>query len=337
MERNTQPVWFWELLEGHPKSQSEFLESHPTWRVTNGIPRSPKVSSAVQQQTSEAFGFKWEKRDTFEEFSRTFTPNWLSEKYGSFATLDFLNDHGLTPVVLDAGCGAGMSGLAFFNSRLNETRLIGVDISNSVDVAAERFTEAGHQVGLIQCDLNEIPIQPETVDVIFSEGVLHHTDNTFDSLRALATLLRPAGRILFYVYKVKGPIREFTDDFIRDRLKSLSLEEAWNQLLPLTKLGISLGELNATVEIAEDIPLLGIAAGPVNVQRLFYWHVLKTFYRPDITLEEMNHINFDWFVPANARRHSPQEVRDWCRILELEIERELIEDAGITIVARRSR
>jgi len=31
-----------------------------------------------------------------------------------------------------------------------------------------------------------------------------------------------------------------------------------------------------------------------SVQRLFYWHVAKAFYRPDLTFDEMNHINFDW-------------------------------------------
>ena len=28
--------------------------------------------------------------------------------------------------------------------------------------------------------------------------------------------LKPGGRILFYVYRKKGPIREFTDDYVRE-------------------------------------------------------------------------------------------------------------------------
>jgi len=335
MRIHEQPTWFWDLLIGQPVDPSEFLEANPPWRVSEGIPRSPNVATNEQQQTSDTFGFKWKKRETFEDFSKTFTPTWLKEKYGAFARLDFLGDHGSEPVVLDAGCGAGMSGMTFFRDRLDRIRYIGVDISTSVDVASERFNEVDHRVGLIQCDLNEIPIPPAAVDVIFSEGVLHHTNNTFESLRALTDHLKPGGRLLFYVYKVKGPIREYTDDLIREKLSSLSLDEAWEQLMPLTKLGVALGELEAVLDVPEDIPLLGITAGPVNLQRFFYWHVLKTFYRPEMSLEQMNHINFDWFVPSNARRHTPEEVRDWCLTLGLEVEHEHIEDAGITIVARR--
>ena len=31
----------------------------------------------------------------------------------------------------------------------------------------------------------------------------------------------------------------------------------------------------------------------------------------------MNHINFDWYAPKNAFRQSPEEVRSWCKKLNL--------------------
>lgn len=54
-----------------------------------------------------------------------------------------------------------------------------------------------------------------------------------------------------------------------------------------------------------------------------------------MTLDEMNHINFDWYAPRNAHRQTPEEVRGWCGDLGLAIEHERVEDAGITIIARR--
>jgi hypothetical protein len=104
---------------------------------------------------------------------------------------------------------------------------------------------------------------------------------------------------------------------------------------PLTKLGISLGELNAEIEIPEPIDLLNIPAGRINVQRLFYWHVAKIFYHPDLTFDEMNHINFDWYAPTNAHRQSPEEVRSWCGDAGLEVEHEVVQEAGITVIARK--
>jgi hypothetical protein len=67
----------------------------------------------------------------------------------------------------------------------------------------------------------------------------------------------------------------------------------------------------------------------------FYWHVAKIFYRTDLSFDEMNHINYDWYAPANAARQSPEEVREWCTEGGLKIEREVVEDAGITIIATK--
>ena len=49
-----------------------------------------------------------------------------------------------------------------------------------------------------------------------------------------------------------------------------------------------------------------------------------------MNIEEMNHINFDWYAPKNAFRQSPEEVRSWCKKLNLNIEHEYIDEAGIT-------
>ena len=87
--------------------------------------------------------------------------------------------------------------------------------------------------------------------------------------------------------------------------------------------------------VPEDIPVLGISAGEIDVQRLFYWHVAKAFYDPRLGIEEMNHINFDWFSPVNAHRQSPAEVRSWCDDVGLRIDREVVEHAGITIIATK--
>ncbi len=104
---------------------------------------------------------------------------------------------------------------------------------------------------------------------------------------------------------------------------------------PLTKLGEALGKLNVEVEVPESVDLIGVPAGRVNIQRLFYWHFCKAFYDPNLSLEELNPINFDWYAPANAQRHSIEEVRQWCKEAGFSIERERVEEAGITIVARK--
>ena len=46
---------------------------------------------------------------------------------------------------------------------------------------------------------------------------------------------------------------------------------------PLTQLGISLGELNAEINIPQSIDVLGIPAGTITVQLPVLWHVAKMF------------------------------------------------------------
>jgi arsenite methyltransferase len=205
----------------------------------------------------------------------------------------------------------------------------------AVDVAKVRFAERGLPASFLQADLNHLPLPENCVDLIFSEGVLHHTDDTRAALVAVTRHLKAGGRILFYVYRKKGPIREFTDDFIRDKLQSMSPEHGWQAMLPLTRLGKMLGDLDLEIDIPERIDLLGIPAGRITLQRFFYWHVFKAFYRPGMSIEEMNHINFDWYSPKNAHRHDPEDVRRWCAEVGLIIERERVEEAGITCIARK--
>jgi len=304
-------------------------------RATQSAAAPP--TSASQSQTEEAFGFKWAKRDTFESPAvQEAGRRWLFERYcgGDPRVLDGWLSGG-PKLIVDAGCGAGFSALLFFGERLRAHHYLGIDISDAVDVARARFAEAGLPGDFLKSDVLSAPLPDGSVDFIFSEGVLHHTDSTEGALKHVARKLAPGGRFAFYVYVKKGPIREFTDDFVREHLRPLSDEDAWRELEPLTKLGRALGELGAVVDVPEDIPFLGIRAGRIDVQRLFYWHVCKTYYRPDWTLDEMNHVNFDWFRPLNCHRQTPEQVRRWCEEAGLAVERLDVQDAGITVVARR--
>ena len=79
----------------------------------------------------------------------------------------------------------------------------------------------------------------------------------------------------------------------------------------------------------------GIQAGRYDVQRLIYWHFAKLFWNPELTMEENLHVNFDWYHPRYAHRHSEEEVRGWCDDADLEITRFDVEPSGFTVRAIR--
>ena len=237
--------------------------------------------------------------------------------------------------VLDVGCGGGYSASILFESLWDRLRYVGTDISEAVDVAPEQLSAAGDRAAFLQADLMHLPLRERSFDLVMAEGVLHHTPSTREAIRATAAFVKPGGRYSIYVYAKKSPVREFTDDYIRDLLVDLPSQEAWDKLIPLTKLGRALGELNVEVDVPEDVELLGIPAGRIDVQRLFYWHVCKMYHRPDFSLDEMNHVNFDWFTPRYAHRQTPQETEAWVEEAGLRVDRVHAEEAGQTVQAFR--
>jgi SAM-dependent methyltransferase len=331
------PAWFATLvgLEHTPADDEAVALGGKRYVLDRGVLRGRVVASDRQAQTSATFGFKWLSGTFDGDIAIAITREWLLERYGDVAAERWWGDYGDAPVVLDAGCGAAVGSLALFGSFLQRVRFIAADISEAVWMAASRCAEQGVVGAFLQEDLGGLPLPEGSVHVIFSEGVLHHTDSTRDALHRLARLLTPGGRFLFYVYNKKGPVREFTDDHIRGLLQDMGPAEAWKAMEPLTRLGVALGELGIEIDVPDDIELLGIPAGRYDIQRFFYWHVAKAFYHPELSFDELNHINFDWYAPANAHRQTPAEVRAWCDEAGLEVEREHVENAGITVIARK--
>lgn len=333
----SEPSWIETVLGVRfPEEGGRFTIAGRDYVMRGGIPRATAALSKAQAQTQQAFAFVWSARDRFAGNDKLdFLASWYGEMYGDVAGAPWWTQYGDQPLLLDAGCGAGLSAAGTFGDRLRRVRYLGLDVSTAVDAAAERMRALCTAASFIQTSLLETPLPDGSVDVAFAQGVLHHTDSTEAAIAALACKLRPGGRFLFYVYRKKGPIREFTDDHVRTRLAAMSPEQGWAAMMPLTKLGQALGKLKVEVDVPEAVDLLGIPAGRIDIQRLFYWHVAKAFYDPRLSLDEMNHINLDWYAPANAHRQTPEEVREWCRRAGLVIEREHLQESGVAVIARK--
>ena len=317
--------------------QDEVVIGEKVYQNQNGIFHNKSVEiTSDKEQIQDVFSYKWNKRDTFEsKTSLSRMKEWLFERYGD--PKEIIESFSKDKIsLLDAGCGAGMSALEYWIDFLPTLDYVGVDISDAVTVAKSRFEEHGIPRKIfMQESFDNLPFKEPHFDIIFSEGALQFTDSTENAFNHLCSHLRPDGFFMFYLYRKKGPIREFADDHIRKQIHMKSGDEAWNELGALTELGVKLGELDIEIDIPRDISLLEIPAGKINLQRLFYWHVCKAFYSPDLTFDEMNHINFDYYAPVQAHRHTPEEIKQWCDNNGLEIKQQKIEDAGITCIAQK--
>lgn len=296
---------------------------------------TPRFTGPGGTSTSESFSFKWSHRAGYEpeSFQRWYTA-WLLEKYG-FADLgDAQRYFSRQGHVLEVGCGSGLSSVITRAGLGAGSRWVGLDLTDAIDIARDRL--GSHpDGGFVQADLMAAPFRPGTFDVVFAEGVLHHTPSTAGALEAATALLRPGGEIMFYVYAQKAPVREWTDDHLRSIVSAQPPEAAWDAMRPLTALARALADLHASVEVPEDVPLLGIKAGTYDAQRLIYWHFAKLFWNDEMGFEGSQAVNFDWYHPPDAHRHSLDEIRAWCSRLDLDITYSHAQESGYTIRATK--
>ncbi len=305
-----------------------------TYELTKGIPRFVHEVG----QAAASFGFKWTRRSSWGSAGmQRSNADWIVRKYGFDSQGEMREFFAGRRLILDAGCGGGFTTSHWMAPGWSggSARWVGVDISAGIDVARQLLGACGN-VEFVQADVLRLPFADETFDTAFSEGVLHHTPSTREALAALARVVEPGGELLFYVYRRKGPLREFADDHVRSLVSELPPEEAWEALRPLTRLGEALSRVEGEVEVPEDVPQLGIKAGRYPVQRLFHWHVAKLFWNNDYSFDENHHINFDWYHPEYANRQTEEELRGWCDELKLDVEHFDVQESGFTVRARRT-
>ncbi|MBI2872229.1 MAG: methyltransferase domain-containing protein [Chloroflexi bacterium] len=311
------------------------------FQVHAGIPRlllSTRAHDQSTRQVADVFSHKWKHLAAGDEQVASgqqaleFKIGWVRQKYGWSDDAALREYFGRCERILDAGCGLGRDS-RWFASLNPRATIIGLDVADSVEEAWQASRHLPN-VHVVQGDIMHPPFGPGTFDFIYSEGVLHHTEDTETAFGTLCGLLRPGGEIAIYVYRKKGPIREFTDDFLRNRLQEASYEEAYAVCEAITELGRALTELNVTLNVPRDIPLLGIKAGPVDIQRFIYWNMMKCFWNPTFSFTRNNVTNLDWYTPAFAHRHTPEEVEGWFSARGLELLHFNVEEAGITARGR---
>jgi len=288
---------------------THLVHNDSKYPIIDGIPKFVQSDSNEEQyKIQKCFSYQWTESDFGqpEKFSDDAIRQDVLE------TMD-LTEEDLTlfndKLVLDVGVGSGASS-RLWSPRAKEFH--GVDIGDGIYRAKNTLKNSTKNPILSHADLHHLPYKDESFDVIVSNGVLHHTPSTKLALKSIYPKLKKGGIIIFYIYKIKPPLREFSDDYIRKCISHLSPDEAFEQMKPLTKLAESLSKQDIKITIPEDMPLLGFKKGEYDLQRFIYQNIFKLFWKDSMGFSESNMENYDWYYPKYSWRHTEQEIKDWC-------------------------
>ncbi len=172
-----------------------------TFPIVRGVPRF-SAELGDMREVARSFGFQWEQqsRGAFEQ--ETLYGETEDEEVTSFFQRFDLplpprpdSLRGLR--ILDAGCGSGR--LTARLGRCGADLVVGLDISEGVNVAA-RHCAGLPNVAILQGDLLHPPLRPASFDLIWSEGVLHHTPHAHAAFLSLATCAADRGRVYVWLY-----------------------------------------------------------------------------------------------------------------------------------------
>jgi len=100
--------------------------------------------------------------------------------------------------LLEVGCGMGTDLLQFSRGG---ARCVGVDLTpRSIEITQHRFKLYGADGAFMISDAEHLPFRDESFDVVYSNGVLHHTPDTEGAIREVHRVLRPGGiaKVMLY-------------------------------------------------------------------------------------------------------------------------------------------
>jgi uncharacterized protein YbaR (Trm112 family) len=292
---NREDRLFYPIVDGVPrlltfpsKRAIEFTERHRRWleshvpghRLPGGDPM-PGELDVLRAFSTQWKGFEFADGDGVEvEFASA---------YQQLATM---LDVGTRPLrgrlVLEAGIGLGAMANALVRDQGCE--LVGVDLSDSVEVAQAHF--GGNPfLHVVQASLFALPARSAHFDLVYSYGVLHHTFSTQGAFRRLSELPVAKGRLFVWVYSPDYDRRSVPRRVLR------RLEDAYRPICS------RLPKLAQTVALMPIVPV--------------YW----TYYNLLGGSDGLEHERYGWreilhsardrFTPRYAHRHSEREVRQW--------------------------
>ncbi len=246
--------------------------------VVRGIPRFVRTDDYVS-----SFSFEWTRFSTTQLDSAR---GWTQSEERFQESFDFPLSELKDKWILDVGCGMGR--FAEIAAK-HGAHVVGIDLSYAVEVASTNLARWPN-AQVIQGDARRLPFFPESFDIIYSLGVLHHTPDPRGAFEGLLPFLKPGGKISITLYSKYNRVY-------------VASTNAWRRLttrLP-NKAVYGLSHLSIPLYHLYRIPVLGFlgkAFWPICMHPDPEWRLLDTF---------------DCYSPKYQNFYDHPEVYRWFR------------------------
>ena len=186
-------------------------------------------------------------------------------------------------VICDIGCGCGRN--LVYASKFAQ-KLIGVDLSITSLAFAKKFIK-NDNVELVEGNNLLIPLENNIADLVVSDGVCHHTGDTFKAFSECIRILKPNGRLYLAVYK-------------KYRYYPIVYHVIGGLFRLMNKIKI----------------------GKIVVDNIFvkcHYLIYKVLKKQKLSLDETRNIFFDYFLTPIATFQSKSDVSLWASITNTKV------------------
>lgn len=176
-----------------------------------GLDPDVRQRGNVRWWTENTMSYDWKSKSAIEPWSDA----WFSDidarclhdhRLFAEAANPYVEMMGLNELkdkrVLEIGCGMGMHSQMLLEAGASVTS---IDISPTSVDATRRRLSLRHLTGDVRLmDAERLDLSPESFDMVWSWGVIHHSARTSHALREIARVLKPGGQARIMVYSLDG-------------------------------------------------------------------------------------------------------------------------------------
>ena len=171
-----------------------------------------RASRAASIETGDSYKDQvqnqWNQNPVGSQHARTSQPHtldWFLEverhRYDVYApwmreTMEFDEHRGHDVLEIGGGVGTDLAQFSAHGARVTDVDLA----AGHLQLAQENFRLRGLQGRFLHHDAESLPFDDASFDLVYSNGVLHHTPNTAAVVAEILRVLRPGGRAIVMLY-----------------------------------------------------------------------------------------------------------------------------------------